>query len=354
MPTMCQTFGPGGATMPAMWPPEPSTNRAGPLTRPADLYAVSHGTMWSLIARDDVGRRLDHAEVHRASGDLQRALGELVLDVEVPQVERVHRGGHPGAVGVPGQDVERGRLLAHQPVGHHVVEDQVVGPQDVERARHRGALERALAAHLALQLLHRREVGERAERAGLRVVEHRVDQGEGADPAVARLLQVRGGDGGQRAAEAQPHDVDRLGAGDVADDVERGLRAVDEVVVHRGGRHVGGRVDVADGEHGAPVLDGPLDEAAARREVHHVVLVDPRRARQQRRGVHLLGLRLVLQQLHEVVAEHHLRGRARRGCGPPRSRWCPPGADGRRCCARRRGTAARPRRGSPRRCRTPA
>ena len=239
----------------------------------------------------------------------KRALGGLVLDVEVPQVERVHGGGHPGAVGVPREDVERGWLLAHQPVGHHVVEDQVVGPQDVERARHRGTLERALAAHLALQLLHRREVGERAERAGLRVVEHRVDQGEGADPAVARLLQVRGRDGGQRTAEAQPHDVDRLRAGDVADDVERGLRAVDEVVVHRGGRHVGGRVDVADGEHGAPVLDGPLDEAAARRQVHHVVLVDPRRARQQRGGVHLLGLRLVLQQLHEVVAEHHLRGR---------------------------------------------
>ena len=32
-PVMCQTFGPGGPTMPAMCPPEPSTNRAGPLTQ---------------------------------------------------------------------------------------------------------------------------------------------------------------------------------------------------------------------------------------------------------------------------------------------------------------------------------
>ncbi len=162
-------------------------------------------------------------------------------------------------------------------------------------------------AHLALELLDGGEVGERAERTRLRVVEHRVDQRQRADPAVARLLQVGGGDGGHRAAEAQPDDVDRLRPGDLADHVERGLRPVDQVVVHRRLRHVGGRVDVADREDGAPVLHGPLDEAAARREIHDVVLVDPRRARQQRRGVHLLGLGLVLQQLHQVVAEHHLR-----------------------------------------------
>ena len=35
--TMCQAFGPGGLTMPAMCPPLPSTNRTGPLTRPTVL-----------------------------------------------------------------------------------------------------------------------------------------------------------------------------------------------------------------------------------------------------------------------------------------------------------------------------
>ena len=83
-----------------------------------------------------------------------------------------------------------------------------------------------------------------------------------------------------------------------------------QVVVHRGAGHVRRRVEVADREDGAPVLYGPLDEAALRRQVHHVVLVDPRRAAQQRRRVHLLGLRLVLQQLHEVVAVDDL-GRRR-------------------------------------------
>ena len=54
------------------------------------------------------------------------------------------------------------------------------------------------------------------------------------------------------------------------------------------------------------VLDRPLQEAAARRQVHDVVLVDPRRAGQQRDRVHLLSLRRVLDQFHELVPEHHL------------------------------------------------
>jgi hypothetical protein len=45
-------------------------------------------------------------------------------------------------------------------------------------------------------------------------------------------------------------------------------------------------------------------------EIHDVVLVDPRRARQQRDGAHPLGLRRVLDQLHEVVAEDY----PSRGC----------------------------------------
>ena len=47
------------------------------------------------------------------------------------------------------------------------------------------------------------------------------------------------------------------------------------------------RIAVADREHGAAVLHRPLDEAALRRQIHDVVLVDPRRAAQQRHLVHL-------------------------------------------------------------------
>ena len=65
-------------------------------------------------------------------------------------------------------------------------------------------------------------------------------------------------------------------------DVEGGLRAVHQIVVHGGAGHVGRRVLVADREDRPAVLHRPLDEAAAGREIHDVVLVDPRRAAQQR------------------------------------------------------------------------
>ena len=108
----------------------------------------------------------------------------------------------------------------------------------------------------------------------------------------------------------------------------------------------GVRVAVADREHRAAVLDGPLDEAAAGREVHDVVLVDPRRAGQQRDRVHLLGLRRVLDAAPSARCGTRPCPAWRRGCAPTSNPLaCRPGAAGRRCCARRRRSCWRPRPG---------
>ena len=53
--------------------------------------------------------------------------------------------GKIGAVGVPGQDVEGGRFLAHQVVVDPVVEDQVVRSHPREHAAHRSGVDYALA-----------------------------------------------------------------------------------------------------------------------------------------------------------------------------------------------------------------
>ena len=42
-----RTFGLGGFTMPAMWPPDVSTKRIGPLNSCVVRYDTCHGTMWS-------------------------------------------------------------------------------------------------------------------------------------------------------------------------------------------------------------------------------------------------------------------------------------------------------------------
>ncbi len=123
--------------------------------------------------------------------------------------------------------------------------------------------------------------------------------------------EVGGEHAGQGAAEAEPGDVDLRGAGDVGDDVERLQRPVEQVVIECHAAHGGVGVAVGDGEDRALVPDRPLDEAAPWREVHDVVLVDPRRAGQHRHGADLRRLRRVLDQLHQLIPEHHLAGGGR-------------------------------------------
>ena len=103
----------------------------------------------------------------------------------------------------------------------------------------------------------------------------------------------------------------RVRLGDLLDHFQRLPGPVDEIVIHRDPGHVGRRVSVADREYGPLVLDRPLDEASPRGEVHDVVLVDPRRAAEQRGRVDLRRLRRVLQQFHQVVAIDDLGGRGR-------------------------------------------
>ena len=75
------------------------------------------------------------------------------------------------------------------------------------------------------------------------------------------------------------------------------------------------RVHPGDHEHGVALLQQPLHHALLRVQVEDVVLVDPGRDDQQRLGIDLLGQRRVLDQLDQVVLEHHL-ARADRGVAP--------------------------------------
>jgi hypothetical protein len=140
--------------------------------------------------------------------------------------------------------------------------------------------------------------GESKSSRVLSSVEQGVEQCRAAHAVLAGLGQPGHEHRGERPAHAQRRDVHLGAAGDVLDDVKGGAW----VVVQTHIRHRRVRVAVADGEHGVPVLHRPLDEAAARRQVEDVVHVDPRRADQQRHRVDGVGLRRVLDQLHQRVA----------------------------------------------------
>ena len=97
--------------------------------------------------------------------------------------------------------------------------------------------------------------------------------------------------------------------GDVGDHVQRGLGPGDEVVVQRDPAHaLPSGVSVGDREHGVPVADRPLDEAAIGGQVHDVVLIDPGRAGQHRVPRAPQGSAARMDQLHQVVGEHDLPG----------------------------------------------
>ena len=70
-------------------------------------------------------------------------------------------------------------------------------------------------------------------------------------------------------------------------------------------------IDPGDAEDGDPLIDAPFDEGFFRREIEHVVFVDPRRHDQQRALEHRRGRRRILNELHELVLEDHLAGRGR-------------------------------------------
>ena len=56
------------------------------------------------------------------------------------------------------------------------------------------------------------------------------------------------------------------------------------------------------------LIDRPADEGILRPQVQYVELVDPGRQDDQRPLMHLLGRRIVLQQLHQLVLVDDLAG----------------------------------------------
>jgi hypothetical protein len=108
---------------------------------------------------DHVGVRLDRGQVDRLARDSELPLSKQVLDIEVPEIERVHRPRHFRAVVIPCEDVEHRRIFSEQPVRHDIVEYQVVGPHYVNVP----ALERAARLRHLLDMIDRRFVGAAAD-----------------------------------------------------------------------------------------------------------------------------------------------------------------------------------------------
>ena len=134
---------------------------------------------------------------------------------------------------------------------------------------------------------------------------------DGGERGFVARCELRGGDGEQCAADAIADRVHRLLWHAPPHFRQRRQKAELHVIVHAELAVPGVRVLPRDHEDRVPLLDQVAHQGIARREVEDVVLHDPRRGDQDRLGVDVRGLRGVLQQLDEAVAEHHLAGRDR-------------------------------------------
>ena len=114
-----------------------------------------------------------------------QGLIRLFSTIGVAQVPAVRGAGHPGAVGVPVQEVEGRRLVAEQVVVDHVAPDQVVRPQQVEHVGHLAAVEIAALHHLLLDEVDGRLVHEHGRVADPGEILHGHHEAGRIEPLVA-------------------------------------------------------------------------------------------------------------------------------------------------------------------------
>ena len=220
----------------------------------------------------------------------------------------MHLRRHARGIGIPVQQVEGERIVAHQIVVDHEGPDQVIRAQHVEGAGHLAAFKIAALVHLVFQCVQLLLVDEHTQFAGFGEIHHGDEEGCGLDPVIPLHRHVRQGGGQQRAAQAIADGIDLAFAGGLLDRVQRRQVAFLHVRVEPllGQFLVG--IDPGDHEHGMALRHRPTHETVPRPQVQDVELVDPGRPDQQRPLQHLLGRGGVLDQLHQFILKHHLAG----------------------------------------------
>ena len=218
----------------------------------------------------------------------------------------MHARRHAGGVGVPGHQVHAARTLAQQVFLHHALPQQVVGAQPGEGTCHLAGIQEAAFGHLRLQQVQLAFVDEQRQFTRLGEVGLGREQRHRGQALVLVTCHGGGTDGQQGTAQAVAGGVHLLVRHDGADGVHGGEEAFVQVVFHA---HVVlglARVLPGDGENGVALADQVLDHGVLGGEIQDVVLHDPGWHDQDRLRAHFLGRRAVLDQFHQVGAQHHL------------------------------------------------
>ena len=193
--------------------------------------------------RIDVAQR-DHPAIHRIAPG-----GEPVLEEQPAQVLRMHEIRHARLVGVPRHQVGHRLAFAQHIVLDDAGEDELVGTQDAEGARHLLRIQHALVPHHVFEKGHLAVIDEEHEVARLREVGLRGQQREGRQPLVAVARHGGRRDRQDRAAEAVAAGMDAAAGKEAADLVQRRHHALGPIIVKCEIAVIRRRVAPADHEH---------------------------------------------------------------------------------------------------------
>jgi hypothetical protein len=260
------------------------------------------------VAADVEAVAADPRQVDRgAENDRTRArrVGAELVDGD-PGGLQGEPGRCRGGVVIPGEHVERGRLLTHQPAADQVVEHQVVRPEQGEQGAQRGTWDDLPGRRGEFQRGSSLAGVQHAHHVGVRSRRHGDDVRGGIGGLVADRGEVTQQVGDGHAAGAQAEPVQRVAAGDLPHH-RRGAQQRGEVGVQAPAAvaEVAARVPPGDHEHLDALGDRELDDRPAGRQVEDVVPVHLRRHHQHRTGVHAGSGRRVLQQLEHLLPVHH-------------------------------------------------
>ena len=272
------------------------------------------------LGADEEDRRADVAQRQRATVVAVAAGRQVVVQVQLAQVLGVHPVRQARRVDVPRGEVGVLRRLGHQVLAHQPRPQQVVRVEQRERARHLLAVEVALFPRHVFEVHELAVVDEDRQFARLGEVDLGRQQRQRSDALVAGARHRRREHREEGAAEAVADRVHLLPAADRRDRVDRRADAEPQVVVDAEFAVARVRVAPRQHEHRVALLDEMPHHRVARRQVEDVVLQDRRRDDQHRLRVHVLRRRRVLDQLDQVVAQHHLARRHRDFVARPEAR----------------------------------
>ena len=220
----------------------------------------------------------------------------------------MHPRGHPCRVAVPHRDIRRQVLDAQEVPPHGTGIDQVLGPDRGKGACHLGAVQIALFPHHVLKKGDLAFIQEQQQLARFDEIDlcgHQRDRGQ---PVIAIARHAGRRDRKHRAAQTIAVGMHLAPRNDRVDRLQRCHDATLAVILKRQVGLIGCRVAPGDAENRETLRDQMADQRILGREVKDVVFHDPGGHDQHRFGMHLIGLRAVLDQLHDVVAKDDLAG----------------------------------------------